>query len=183
MYVQGWFPLELTGLISLLSKGLSRVFSSTTVWSVSSSALSLLYGSTLTFIPDYTSLWDPYNPTGVNPSKIHLFIKSECSAKSLLKKFMWYDTCFNAILPNHPTLSLSHRVQKTVLYICVSFAVSHTRLSLPGLMQDTGCLGLVRWDDPEGWYGERGGRGVQDGEHVYTRGGFMLMYGKTNTIL
>ena len=42
-----------------------------------------------------------------------------------------YYTCFNAILPNHPTLSLSHRVQKTVLYICVSFAVSHTGLSLP----------------------------------------------------
>ena len=35
-----------------------------------------------------------------------------------------YYTCFNAILPNHPTLSLSHRVQKTVLYISVSFAVS-----------------------------------------------------------
>ena len=35
----------------------------------------------------------------------------------------WYYTCFNAILPNHPTLSLSHRVQKTVLYISVSFAV------------------------------------------------------------
>ena len=52
-----------------------------------------------------------------------------------------------------------------------------------GLMQDTGCLGLVHWDDPEGWYGEGGGRGVQDWEHVYTRGGFMLMYGKTNTIL
>ena len=50
-------------------------------------------------------------------------------------------------------------------------------------MQDTGCLGLVHWDDPEGWYGEGGGRGVQDGEHVYTHGGFMLMYGKTNTIL
>ena len=27
------------------------------------------------------------------------------------------------------------------------------------------------------------GRGVQDGEYVYTCGGFMLMYGKTNTIL
>ena len=52
----------------------------------------------------------------------------------------------------------------------------------PGSMQDTGCLGLL-WDDPEGWYEEEGGRGVQDGEHVYTRGGFMLMYGKTNTIL
>ena len=43
----------------------------------------------------------------------------------------WYYTCFNAILPNHPTLALSHRVQKTVLYICVSFAVLHSGLSLP----------------------------------------------------
>ena len=32
MSIQGWFPLGLTGSISLLSKGLSRVFSSTTVW-------------------------------------------------------------------------------------------------------------------------------------------------------
>ena len=36
-----------------------------------------------------------------------------------------------------------------------------------GLMQDTGCLGLVHWDDPEGWYGEGGGSGVQDGEHLW----------------
>ena len=50
-------------------------------------------------------------------------------------------------------------------------------------MHDTGCSGLVHWDDPEGWYGEGGGRMVQDGEHVYTNGGFMLMYGKTNTVL
>ena len=48
---------------------------------------------------------------------------------------------------------------------------------------DTGCSGLVHWDDLEGWYGEGGGRGVQDGEHVYARGGFMLMCGRTNTIL
>ena len=39
------------------------------------------------------------------------------------------------------------------------------------------------WHDPEGWYGEGVGRGVQDGEHVYTHGRLMLMYGKTNTIL
>ena len=57
------------------------------------------------------------------------------------------------------------------------------RITNPGSMQDTGCLGLVHWDDPEGWDGERGGRGVQDGEHMYTCGGFMSMYGKTNTIL
>ena len=53
----------------------------------------------------------------------------------------------------------------------------------PGSMHDTGCLGLVHWDDPEGWYGEGSGSRVQDGEHMYTCGGFMLMYGKTNTIL
>ena len=45
-------------------------------------------------------------------------------------------------------------------------------------MHDTRCLGLVHWDDPEGWYGEGGGRRVQDGEHMYTCGGFMLVYGK-----
>ena len=57
------------------------------------------------------------------------------------------------------------------------------RITSPGLMHDTECLGLVHWDNPEGWYGEGDGRGVQDGEHMYTCGGFMLMYGKTNTIL
>ena len=57
------------------------------------------------------------------------------------------------------------------------------RNASPNLMHDTGCLGLVHWDDPEGWDGETGGRGVQDGEHMYTCGGFMSMYGKTNTIL
>ena len=57
------------------------------------------------------------------------------------------------------------------------------RIASPGSMHDAGCLELVHWDDPEGWYGEGGGRGVHDGEHVYTRGRCMLMYGKTNTIL
>jgi len=40
------------------------------------------------------------------------------------------------------------------------------QITSPGSMQDTGSLGLVHWDDPEGWYGEGGGRGVQDWEHV-----------------
>ena len=52
------------------------------------------------------------------------------------------------------------------------------QIASPSLMQDTGSLQLVHWDDPEGCYGERGGRGVQDWEHVYTHGGFMLIYGK-----
>ena len=57
------------------------------------------------------------------------------------------------------------------------------RIACLCLTQDTACLGLVHGDDPERCYGEGGGRGVQDGEHVYTCGGFVLMYGKTSTIL
>ena len=57
------------------------------------------------------------------------------------------------------------------------------RVASPGSMHDTGSSGLVHWDDPEGGYGEGGGRRVQDGEHMYTGGGFILIYGKTNTIL
>ena len=56
------------------------------------------------------------------------------------------------------------------------------RVASLGSMHDTGCLGLVHWDDPEGWYGEGGGRRVQDGEHMYTCGRFILIYGKTNQI-
>ena len=53
MNIQGWFPLGLTGLISLLSEGLSRVFFGTTVQKFNSLAFRLLYGSTLTSIHDY----------------------------------------------------------------------------------------------------------------------------------
>ena len=49
-----------------------------------------------------------------------------------------------------------------------------------GSMHETGCSGLVHWDDTEGWDGEGGGSGVQDGEHMYTHGWFMLMYGKNH---
>ena len=40
------------------------------------------------------------------------------------------------------------------------------QITSPGSMHEIGCLGLVFRDDPEGWYGEGGGRGVQDGEHM-----------------
>ena len=54
------------------------------------------------------------------------------------------------------------------------------QIASPGSMHETGCSGLVHWDDPEGWDGEGGGRGVQDGEHMYTYGWFMSMYGKNH---
>ena len=54
-------------------------------------------------------------------------------------------------------------------------------ISSPGSMHETGCSGLVHWDDPEGWDGEGGGRGFQDGDvHMYTHGWFMSMYGKNH---
>ena len=63
------------------------------------------------------------------------------------------------------------------------------RVASPGSMHDTGCLGLMHWDDPEGGYGEGGGRRVQDGEHMYTCGGsgtesngFQILKG-TNVVL
>ena len=52
MNIQDWFPLGLTGWISLQSKGLSRVFFNATVKIISSSALSFLYRPALTSTHD-----------------------------------------------------------------------------------------------------------------------------------
>ena len=57
------------------------------------------------------------------------------------------------------------------------------QIASPGSMHETGPSGLVHWDDLEGWDGEGSGRGVQNGERMYTYGWFMSMYDKTNTIL
>ena len=103
-------------------------------------------------------------------------------------------TCFSAILSNHPTLTFSHRVQKR-LYICVSTAVSHTGSSLPSWnMYITICeidhqskfdagnraLKAGALGQPRGMGWEGGGRGVQDGVHMYTCGWSMSMSGKTH---
>ena len=50
--IHSWFPLGLTGLISLLSKGLSRAFCSTTIWKSQFVSTHLLYGPTLTSVYD-----------------------------------------------------------------------------------------------------------------------------------
>ena len=73
----------------------------------------------------------PYHPSGLSQCTSPKHPVS-CIELRLAICFL-YDIilCFNAILPNHPAFSLSHRVKKSVLYICVSFAVSRTELSLP----------------------------------------------------
>ena len=60
MNIQGWFPSGLTGLISLQSKGLSRVFSSTTIWKHQFFSTQPFYSPTLTSVHDYwkNHSWD-----------------------------------------------------------------------------------------------------------------------------
>ena len=55
-------------------------------------------------------------------------------------------------------------------------------ITLPTKFSIVKGMGLVYWDDPEGWYREGGGRRVQDGEYVYTCGRFMLIYGKSSSV-
>ena len=79
--------------------------------------------------------WAPLpSPSPSHPSASSLCTSPEhlvpCIKPRLVICFT-YNIHFNAILSDHPTFTFSHRVQKTVLYICVSFAVSHIRLLLP----------------------------------------------------
>ena len=56
------------------------------------------------------------------------------------------------------------------------------RITSPGSMHETGCSGLVHWDDPEGWDVDGGGREVQDGELMYTHGGFNVWQNQYNIV-
>ena len=62
--------------------------------------------------------------------------------------------------------------------ICILSYVKY--IFSPGLMHETARSALVHWDKREGWDGEGGERGVQDGGHMYTHGWFMWMYGKNH---
>ena len=53
----------------------------------------------------------------------------------------------------------------------------------PGFRAGAGCSRLVHWDDPEGWDGKGGGKGVQDGEHMYTVADSCQCMAKATTIL
>ena len=94
--------------------------------------------------------WSPLPP----PSPYHPSGSSQCTSPKLplsciepgLAIHFLYDIIhvsmpFSQIIPP----SLSHRVQKTVLYICVSFAVSHTGLSLPSFYIPYICVSILYW--------------------------------------
>ena len=78
-------------------------------------------------------------PSHLPPHPIPLGLPSAPALSTCLMHPTWagdlfhprYYTCFDAILSDHPTLTFSHRVQKSVLCICVPFSVLHIGLSLP----------------------------------------------------
>ena len=66
-------------------------------------------------------------PNALALSALFQALNLDWSSISYMVKY----TCFNAILSNNPILTFSHRFQKSVLYICVSFAILHIGSSLP----------------------------------------------------
>ena len=94
----------------------------------------------------------PHPEPLLHPSPSHPSGSSQCASPEHLVSCIepgqairfTYDN-IHAILPNHPTLALSYRVQKTILYICVSFAVSHTGLSLPPFKIPYICVSILYW--------------------------------------
>ena len=77
---------------------------------------------------------------------------------------------------------LSPQLSKSVLFLDFRYLRSSPKTDCSQNSMLLTCS-KVHWDDPEGWYGEGGGRRVQDGEHMYTCGRFILIFGKTNTIM
>ena len=106
------------------------------------------------------------------PKLLH---KYACTLSLKLPQFCCLERhCFGRELWCSPYLLTT----KNSIEICILSYVK--QITSPGWMHETGCSGLVHWDDPEGWDGEGGGSGVQDGEHMYTHGWFMSMYGKNH---
>ena len=107
--------------------------------SINSSAHSFLYSPTLTSTDNYCKNHssDSFQFSSVAQSCPNLrphesqHARPPCPSPSPGVHSNSCASCFNALLSNHPALAFSHRVQKFVLYICISFAVSHIRSSLP----------------------------------------------------
>ena len=134
MNIHGWFPLGLTDLISLLPKGFSRVFSFyfyfyfTILYWFCHTSTCIRHGCTRVPHPEPPTHLPPHTIPLGHPSAPFLYPASNLDWRFV--SYMILHT-FQCHYPKSSPHSLSHRVQKTVLYICVSFAVSHTGLLLP----------------------------------------------------
>ena len=84
--------------------------------------------------------------------KINLYVCNDKPVHKTAKETQVYRTVFWALWERKGGMIWENGI-KTCIISCKK------RITSPGSMQDTGSLGLVHWDDPEGWYGEGGGRG------------------------
>ena len=103
-------------------------------------------------------------------SLAHFLIESliflELSCRSCLYIFE-----MNSLSVASFAIIFSHSEGCLFTLLIVSFIVQKfLSLTRSHLMHETGYSGLVHWDEPEGWDGEGGGRGVQYGEHMYIHG-------------
>ena len=88
------------------------------------------------------SLFPPHRtPLGYPraPDLVVLLYASNCTDHLF---YLWQYTCFNAILSNHPTLAFAHRLQKSILYICFSFAALYIGSSLPSFYIPYICINI-----------------------------------------
>ena len=129
-----------------------------------------------------TRLPCPWDSPGKNTGVGCHFLLQCMNVKSESEVAQSYPTPSNPMDYSLPGPSIHGIFQARVLELG-AIAFSNTYYYYTLKRHDTGFLGLVHWDDPEGWNGEGGGRRVQDGEHMYTCGRFILIFGKTNTIM
>ena len=134
--IQDWFILGLTGLISLqlCMKWLSCVWLLVTPWTVAYHAPLSIWFSRQEYwsgVP-FSSPEDLPDP-GIEhgspalPQMLYHMSHQGSPRRSFILHMV---ISFKAILSNHPTLSFSHCVQKSVLHVCVSFAALHVGLSV-----------------------------------------------------
>ena len=141
-------------------------------------------GKTLSDINYSRILYDPPPRILEIKAKINKWdlikIKRFCTTKETIRKVKRQPSEWEKIIANEATdKQLISKIYKQLLQL---YSRKINDPIKKWAIQDTGCLGLVHGDDPEEWYGVGGGRGVQDWELMYTRGWFMSMYGKANTV-
>ena len=78
-----------------------------------------------------------------------------CSPETVITLFIGYTPIQNKKSKIPVVRSVYMLPTRESIHLCLLCIISYKkRIVSPGLMQDTGCLGLVHWDDPEGWYRE-----------------------------
>ena len=99
------------------------------------------------------------------------------SVYGMLRQEYW------SVLPCPPPGDLPHPGIESTSLASPALADGSLSLAPPGKPTTHPETVIKNVNEPEGWYGEGGGRRIQDGEHMYTCGGFILIFGKTNTIM